>query len=81
MKVTDSCEGLFTQKKSSYNPQKIRKIQKIQGFFSGLKIRIPYFGVKNSSKSAFKSFFNYKILVHQKKISNNPKNPRIFLRI
>ena len=57
------------------SPKKIRKIQKIQGFFWGFKIRLPYFEVNNSSNSVFKSFI-HKILVHPTKSEKNRKNPK-----
>ena len=58
------------------SPKKIRKIQKIQGIFWGFKIRLPYFGVNNSSNSVLKSFFIHKILVHPKKSEKNPKKSK-----
>ena len=40
----------------------------------GFKILIPYFRVNNSSNSVFKSFFIYKIFVHQKKFEKSEKS-------
>ena len=56
-------------KKSEYS----EKNKKIQGFFWGFKIRLPYLGVNNSSNLVLKSFFIYKILVHKKRVSKNQK--------
>ena len=64
------------------NPKKIPKnpkiFWKIQRFFGGFEIRIPYLGVNNSSNSVFKSFFIYKILVHQKIFSKIPQKLKDF---
>ena len=54
-------EGLFTKQ----NPKNW-----------GFKIRIPYLGGNNSPNPVFEYFFIYKILVHQSKISKNPRNPK-----
>ena len=72
--------GVVHSKKSSYTPQKKseKNPKKIFGFFRGFEIRIPYLGVNNSSNSVFKSFFIYKILVHQKKISKIPQKLKDF---
>ena len=53
------------------------KSEKIQGFFWGFKIRTPFLGVNSSSNSVFKSFFIYKILVHQKKFRKIRKIQKI----
>ena len=71
---------LVHQKKTNLKKsEKIRKIRekskKSKEFFEDLKIRTSYLGLNNPSISVLKSFifFIYKILVHQKKISKNPK--------
>ena len=75
----DIPRGCSLKKILVHPPKKIRKkSQKIFGFFRGFEIRIPYLGVNNSSNSVFKSFFIYKILVHQKKISKSPQKLKDF---
>ena len=75
-KIRKKIQKIRKIRKKSKKSEKSEKIRKIQGFFWGFKIRTPYLGVNNSSNSVFKSFFIYKILVQQKKISKNPKYPK-----
>ena len=80
-----NCQIFVHQKKISKNP---KNLQKIQGFFLGFKIRIPYLGVNNLSISVFKSFFIHKIRKNlknpekiRKKSEKSDKNPKNFVRI
>ena len=77
------CLNPFLIVKSSYTKKKISKnpknLQKIQGFFLGFKIRIPYLGVNNLSISVFKSFFIHKIRKNLKKSEKSDKKIQKFL--
>ena len=72
----NSSGGVVHSKKSSYTPKKIRKSekkQKIQGIFLRILNLYTLFGSEQLLEFSVKSFFIYKILVHQNKNSKNRK--------
>ena len=74
----NSSGGVVHSKKSSYTPKKNfekseKKTQIIQGFFLRIFNLYTLFGIEQLLEFSFKSFFIYKILVHQNKNSKNRK--------